>query len=91
MIICLIMFYVHLSISRIMPSWYQKDFFDPSSESKHAHFRRFSGRYKAKRRLVKTLWTGTGFLMLIFPTPPILVGGVLFSTCLSFAILDESE
>lgn len=86
-----ISFHIQLALSALLPSWYQRDFFDDKKLSKHAHFRRFGGRYRAKRRLVRTLWTGTGFLMLAFPSPPLLVGGLLFSTCLSFAILDESE
>lgn len=87
----LIEFYAHILLLTLMPSWYQRDFLDVSSLSKHAHYRRHTRHYKAKRKLVRSLWTGTGALMLAFPTPPIVVGGLLFSTCLSFAILDESK
>lgn len=84
-------FYAKLVLLKLMPAWYQKDFLDERKATKHAHYRRFSRKYRARRKLVRTLWTGTGCLMLLFPTPPIVVGAVIFSTCLSFAILDESE
>lgn len=87
----LIEFHFYLALITLMPTWYQRDCIEEERLSKHAHYRRQSEHYQAKRKLVRALWTGTGALMLIFPTPPLMVGGLLFSTCLSFAILDESK
>ncbi|MBM6550335.1 hypothetical protein [Marinomonas ostreistagni] len=87
----LLYFYWHSSLQRILPDWQQKEFVFLDRLESHAHYRRISKRYRAKKRLVRSLWTATGGILVLFPTPPIWGGAVLFSTCLSFAILDESK
>ncbi|MFD1383593.1 hypothetical protein ACFQ45_09455 [Rhodanobacter aciditrophus] len=84
-------FYGQLIAAAFMPGWYQKEFIDTKHATHHAHYRRTTEKYRGRRKIVRTLWTGTGILVLAFPTPPIMVGALLFSTCLSFAILDETE
>ena len=91
MIRAFIRFHLTLVFFTFLPSWYQPAFLDEEHAKKHAHFRRATRAYRKKRRLVRNLWTGTGVFMIVFPTPPLLIGAMLFSTCLSFAILDESD
>lgn len=54
------------------------------------HLRRYSRRYKVKRGWVKNLWIGTSLLMLCFPLLPFILAIGLFTSFLSFAILDET-
>ncbi|WP_226661376.1 hypothetical protein [Microbulbifer aggregans] len=54
------------------------------------HLRRYSRRYKIKRGWVKNLWIGTSLLMLCFPLLPFILAIGLFTSFLSFAILDET-
>ncbi|TPE48445.1 hypothetical protein FJM67_13290 [Maribrevibacterium harenarium] len=91
MLKALIVFHLQLLLIQIMPSWYQIPLLDETAAHRHAHFRRTTKTYRRKRKLVRNLWTGTGIFMVAFPSPPTLIGALLFSTCLSFAILDESE
>ena len=86
-----LIFYGQLIASALMPGWYKREFVDTKHAQKHAHYRRTTKKYKMRKKIVRTVWTGTGMLVLAFPTPPIMVGALLFSTCLSFAILDETD
>ena len=56
----------------------------------HPYKRKFTKRYKAKKQVVKGLWIATGLLMIIYPLIPFIVTLGLFTTFLSFSILDES-
>jgi hypothetical protein len=49
-----------------------------------------SARYLAKKKIVRGLWIATGMLMLAFPLTHFIVTLGLFTTFLSFTILDET-
>ncbi len=49
-----------------------------------------SPRYQAKKRIVKGIWIASGLMMLAYPLLPFIVTLGLFTTFLSFTILDES-
>ncbi|WP_020679903.1 hypothetical protein [Marinobacterium rhizophilum] len=49
--------------------------------------------YKVRSRLglVRNIWILSGFFMLWLAQPPLIMAVALFSTCLSFCVLDESS
>ncbi len=57
----------------------------------HAHYRRFTPRYRRKRNLVKTLWLAASIITLLNPVVQLALGIALFMTCISFSILDETQ
>jgi hypothetical protein len=59
-------------------------------ERPSCHKRRQSKAYRNKLKIVRSLWTGIGVLMLAFPYLPVIAVSAMFATCLSFAILDET-
>ena len=59
---------------------------DPDSP----HRRRFTTKYRRKRCLVKNLWIGAGLLVLLHPTPAMLLIVGLAATLLAFTVLDET-
>ncbi|MCW8885834.1 MAG: hypothetical protein OQK12_11350 [Motiliproteus sp.] len=60
------------------------------ADERHPQGRMTTKRYLAKKQVVKSLWIATGTLMLIYPIVPFIVTLGLFTTFLSFTILDES-
>jgi len=52
--------------------------------------RRTSLAYRAKKRIVRDIWIGTALLMLLLPHPGAVATLALFTTFLSFTILDET-
>ena len=58
--------------------------------SGHPLVRMRSARYQAKKKVVRGLWIATGMLMLAFPLSHFIVTLGLFTTFLSFTILDEA-
>lgn len=86
----LLYFYWHRLGGIVSPSRCEREFIMVDELNDHAHYRRFSKRYRSKRRLVRTIWAFTGAILLLCPVPPLIGGAIVFSTCLSFAILDES-
>jgi hypothetical protein len=70
-----------------MPDWAVKTCPDPN----HSHGRRLTETYKKKQGIVRNLWIGSGFIMLLIPVLPYLVAAALLTTFLSFVILDETE
>ncbi|WP_295802398.1 hypothetical protein [uncultured Microbulbifer sp.] len=54
------------------------------------HLRRYSRRYQVKKGWVKNLWIGSSLLMICFPLLPFVLAVGLFTSLLSFAILDET-
>ena len=61
------------------------------ADPNHPYKRLFTERYLAKKRIVKGIWIASGLLMLSFPLLPFVVTLGLFTTFLSFSILDESR
>ncbi|MEH6823622.1 MAG: hypothetical protein V7629_06925 [Motiliproteus sp.] len=59
-------------------------------DTNHAQARLQTTRYRAKKRIVRGLWIATGLLMLAFPLTHFIVTLGLFTTFLSFTILDET-
>lgn len=59
-------------------------------ETNHPLARLQTARYRAKRKIVRGLWIATGLLMLAFPLTHFIVTLGLFTTFLSFTILDEA-
>lgn len=49
-----------------------------------------SRRYQRKKQLVKGIWFASAVMMLLFPVAHFMVTLGLFTTFLSFTILDES-
>ncbi len=62
-----------------------------SEQEKAAHpsWRRYTSKYRRKRRVVRDLWLYSGVLMVVVPFPLLLVMA-LGTTLLSFVILDET-
>lgn len=87
----LLSFYAQRLYEMIALSWRKPEFLYQEHLTSHAHYRRLSPRYLAKKRLVKAGWTIAVALLLLFPVPPLIGGTLLFGTCLSFAILDETK
>ncbi len=74
-------------IEWLLPDWARTTCPDPS----HCHGRRLTKTYQKKQGLVKNIWIGSGMLMLLIPVPPFFIAAMLFTTFLSFVILDETE
>lgn len=71
---------------RLLPEWTRDRRPDPDHPSR----RRYTGKYRAKRRIVKSLWLGAGCVMLLNPVVPFLAVVGLSTTFLAFVILDET-
>ncbi|MGI1670556.1 MAG: hypothetical protein K6L74_09565 [Neptuniibacter sp.] len=68
------------------PVWMQ----DHTPDEKHFYRRFFTKKHRAKRSKAKQLWIGMLLLMLLFPSPPLIVSMLLFTTFLTFSLMDES-
>lgn len=60
-------------------------------DPRHFHRRRLTRRYRAKQRIVKNVWIVAGCIMLCLPSLALILAGALFTTILSFLILDETN
>ena len=59
--------------------------------NRHHPFERLrTSRYRAKKRVVRGLWIACGILMLAYPISHFIITLALFTTFLSFTILDET-
>jgi hypothetical protein len=64
---------------------------DARPDPLHLHSRRFTPAYRRKRQWVKSLWIGSGLLMILLGAPPGLITAIaLGTTFASFCILDET-
>ncbi|MBN0986124.1 hypothetical protein [Amphritea pacifica] len=79
----LIWFYLRL----MLPEWMHVT----HPDSSHFFRRKFTSAYKARLRWVYRIWIGSGLLMLAIPAPPVVIGLGLFTTFISFSLLDEAE
>jgi hypothetical protein len=70
----------------LLPDWVLNSSGDPN----HCHGRRFTRAYRKKQEMVKSLWICSGLTMLIVPVMPYVASAALFTTFLSFVILDET-
>ncbi|WP_153764251.1 hypothetical protein [Endozoicomonas sp. OPT23] len=71
----------------LLPGWLQNGTPDPD----HPHQRRFTKRYRFKRKQLKPLWIIACLLMLINPAVHLIMLIALPMSLLSFIILDETE
>ena len=72
---------------RLLHDW----IFDARPDPLHPHRRRFTPAYRRKRQWVKSLWIGSGILMILLSASPGLVAAIaLGTTFASFCILDET-
>ncbi|GGO81103.1 hypothetical protein GCM10011348_19380 [Marinobacterium nitratireducens] len=46
---------------------------------------------RSRRALVRDIWILSGLFMLWLAQPPLMMAVALFSTCLSFCVLDEGN
>ncbi|MGH1462700.1 MAG: hypothetical protein ACRBB6_11740 [Neptuniibacter sp.] len=79
----LLSFLVH----RISPVWMH----DHTPDEGHFYRRFFTAKHKAKRGKAKLLWIGGLLFILLFPYPPLIVATLLFTTFLTFSLMDESS
>ncbi len=79
--IALLRFYLYL----LLPEWMSNQYPD----SRHFFRRKFTSAYRARLRCVRRLWLGSGLLMLALPIPPVVITLGLFTTFISFSLLDE--
>ncbi|RRJ83173.1 hypothetical protein [Aestuariirhabdus litorea] len=71
----------------VLPHWMWHE----EPDEKHFYHRTFTPRYRAKRRIVRTLWLAAGLLMLCNPVLPFVILIGLPMTLLGFVILDETR
>ncbi|WGL17081.1 hypothetical protein PVT68_01980 [Microbulbifer bruguierae] len=82
----LLRFYCTLLIRNFLPG--ESEIALPDDND--SHLRRYTYHYRVKRNWVKNLWIGSSLLMICFPLLPFVLGLGLFTSFLSFAILDET-
>lgn len=59
---------------------------------KHPHLRRYTKRYRQKRLMARSLWIGSGTLMILFGSfPALVVSFALGTTFAAFCLLDETD
>ncbi|RTE66513.1 hypothetical protein EH243_07920 [Amphritea opalescens] len=77
----LIWFYLQL----LLPEWMRN--IHPDSD--HFYRRKLTPAYKDRLRYAYRIWLGSVLLMIALPSPPVIIGLGLFTTFLSFSLLDE--
>jgi hypothetical protein len=70
----------------LLPHWRDNGRADPT----HPHRRRYTKRYRRKVDMVKSLWIGSGLIMLLCNSLALILGLALATTFLSFVVLDET-
>ncbi|MCL6414932.1 hypothetical protein MIB92_04665 [Aestuariirhabdus sp. Z084] len=71
----------------LLPQWMLQQ----EPDAAHFYRRTFTPRYRAKRRIVRTLWLLATLLILSNPVLPFIIMIGLPTTLLGFAILDETQ
>lgn len=71
----------------LAPAWMR----DRTPDENHFYRRFFTAKHRAKKAKAKRLWIGVLLLLLLFPHPPLIVTMLLFTTFLTFCLLDESN
>lgn len=85
-----IKFYLYLICRYFLPPTPEIVTNDLLELGKH-HLRRYTLKYRRKREIVKTLWISAGLVTLVCPVLQFAMCLGLFTTCISFAILDETQ
>ena len=70
----------------LLPEWMS----NRQPDSQHFFRRKFTSQYRARLRRVYWLWLASSCLMLVLPVPAIVIPLALFTTFISFSLLDES-
>lgn len=70
----------------LLPNWHA----DRLPDANHPHRRRFTRRYQRKRQWVKTVWIGSGLVILTNPVLNVAFAVLLAGSFLSFMLLDET-
>lgn len=73
-------------IEWLLPEWA----LSPDADPTHSHRRRYTAIYKRKQNIVKNIWISAGLVMLALPAIPLVVALALFTTFISFVVLDET-
>ena len=71
----------------LLPDWALNC--DP--DETHFYRRCFTRRHRAKRRVVRDVWLGTGCMMFLHPVLPFILTLGLATILLSFVVLDETD
>ena len=78
-------------MSKQLRSWLLPDCWsDCEPDACHPHRRRFTRRYRRKQQLVKSVWIGSGLLILTNPVIGVALAVGLATSFLSFMLLDET-
>ncbi|MFE8071685.1 hypothetical protein QQM79_11565 [Marinobacteraceae bacterium S3BR75-40.1] len=65
--------------------------FDRRPDSSHHSLRRNTSSYRQRKDRARCIWLAFAVILFFFPLLPVLVGGSLLSTFLSFCLLDETS
>lgn len=60
-----------------------------AEKAQHPNLRRYTKKYRKKKRIVRDMWIVSGLLMLCVPVN-FMLAMALGTTCLAFVILDET-
>jgi hypothetical protein len=82
----LILFFRELKML-LLPLW----LIHSAPDHKHFSHRRLTVHYRRRIKLVKAVWLGVAAILLVLPSPAFAVPLCLFSSFLSFSILDEHQ
>ena len=80
----------HLCIFTLLlmaPAWMR----DRTPDENHFYRRLFTVKHRAKKARARQLWIAVLLFLLLFPYPPLIVAMLLFTTFLTFSLLDESN
>ena len=72
---------------QLLPNWV----WDGPPDETHYYRRCFTQRHRAKRRVVRDIWLGSGCVMLLYPVLSFMLALGLATTLLAFVILDETD
>ncbi len=73
-------------LSLLLPEWMR----NRQPDQYHFYRRKFTARYRAKKRRLAWLWLAAGMLMLLVPMPSFVISTSLLMTFISFSLLDET-
>ena len=82
----LIVFYLELYRSYFLSHYFLREFVDEG----HPYYRRNFSMYKKKQNFVKSLWLAALIAIAAFPYIHIIIPVSLFTTFISFSVLDET-
>ncbi|WP_299182916.1 hypothetical protein [uncultured Neptuniibacter sp.] len=78
---------LNFSLWLLAPCWMR----NRTPDETHFYRRLFTAKHRAKRSKAKLLWISVLTVMLFFPYPPVVFTLFLFTTFLTFSLMDESN